>query len=112
MVTAGAGVYMDSHGQGYCEAGYYGGWDGLGLDSQDACNAVCMSEDQCTYAAWNSGSTCSRYNGADCALNGKLNHFTYKKVMAPTNAPTNAETNAPTNAPINAPGGTQPVALN
>jgi hypothetical protein len=70
---------MSSLGQGYCNQGYYAGWDGKGLTSQAACNAVCMKESQCTYAAWFHGKTCSRYKLAACTLNGNRDHFTYKK---------------------------------
>ena len=71
---------MELFGQGHCESGYYAGWDGKGLDSQDACNYVCLEEPECTYAAWYGGQTCSRYNEADCKLKEDANHVTFKKL--------------------------------
>ena len=70
---------MESYGQGFCDEGYYAGWDGKGIGSQASCNAVCLDESECTYAAYNAGQTCSRYNGETCNLNGVQSHFTYKK---------------------------------
>ena len=75
-----AGPLMEDYGQGYCKHGYLRGWDRKGIESQAACNAVCLAEADCTYAAWNSGKTCSRYKGASCQLNGVGDHYTYKKV--------------------------------
>ena len=71
---------LEDYGQGYCKHGYLRGWDRKGIESQAACNAVCLAEADCTYAAWNSGKTCSRYKGASCRLNGVGDHYTYKKV--------------------------------
>ena len=71
---------MERFGQGHCESGYYAGWDGKGLDSQDACNNVCLEEPECTYAAWYGGQTCSRYNEVDCKLKEDANHVTFKKL--------------------------------
>ena len=75
---------MQQFGQGHCESGYYAGWDGKGLESQDTCNNVCLEEPECTYAAWYGSQTCSRYNKVDCKLtvnteNGKK-HVTFKKI--------------------------------
>ena len=71
---------MERFGQGHCESGYYAGWDDKGLDSQDACNYVCLEEPECTYAAWYGGQTCSRYNEVDCKLKEDANHVTFKKL--------------------------------
>jgi len=76
-----ASAHMEDYGQGYCNEGYLRGWDGRGTDTQAACNAVCMAEADCTYAAWNAGKTCSRYKEASCTLNGVGDHYTYKKVQ-------------------------------
>ena len=73
-------ITMERFGQGYCKSGFYAGWDGKGLESQDACNRVCLEEPECTYAAWWESVTCSRYNEVDCELNGYENHFTFKKI--------------------------------
>jgi len=73
---------MTSYGQGYCKNEYLRGWDGKGISSQDACNAVCLAESDCTYAAFNKGRTCSRYKGSACHLNGVGDHFTFKKNTA------------------------------
>ena len=68
---------------GVCDAGYYAGWDGKGIESQEACNAVCLSESQCTYVAYWNGRTCSRYMGKTCnVLSGAHDedfHVVYKK---------------------------------
>lgn len=71
---------MTGHGQGYCENDYARGWDGKGIASQDACNAVCLAEADCTYASFNEGATCSRYRGTACHLNGADDHLTFKKL--------------------------------
>ena len=70
---------MERLGRGYCHNGYYMGWDGKGKDSQEACNAVCLSEPQCKFAAWFPAQTCSRYNETTCNLNNDKNHMTYAK---------------------------------
>merc|ERR1719499_269163 len=70
---------MTHLGVGYCTSGFYAGWDGQGIDSQEACNQVCLTEQQCTYAAFFAGKTCSRYNGNACTLNSDTNHITYAK---------------------------------
>ena len=71
---------MEALGQGYCDAGYIRGWDGKGIESTEACNALCLSESDCYYAAFFKGSTCSRYNEKTCYLNDNKDHFTSKKV--------------------------------
>ena len=70
---------MERFGQGYCKSGYYAGWDGKGVESQDTCNKVCLEDPKCTYAAWWESETCARYNEVDCKLNGDANHVTFKK---------------------------------
>ena len=70
---------MTIHGQGYCRDGFYAGWDGKGTASQEECNALCLSESQCKYAAWWSHQTCSRYQDSNCILNGDVNHVTFAK---------------------------------
>ena len=63
-------------GTGHCDAtGYYAGWDSKGLESSRACKALCLSEEQCTYAAWYHGKTCSRYNGKECNLDRDRKDF-------------------------------------
>ena len=59
---------MERLGIGYCKNGYDAGWDEKGLDSQEACNLVCLSEKRCKFAAWYPKKTCSRYNGEICDL--------------------------------------------
>jgi len=69
---------MVSFGDGFCAKGYYAGWDGKGVNSQDECNDLCLDEPECTYASffgvkdWKhgnlNGNTCSRYNGQSCNL--------------------------------------------
>lgn len=76
------GFIMEEYGQGYCRSGYLRGWDRKGLDSQAACNAVCLAEAACTYAAWNNGRTCSRYKEASCELNTATDYYTYKKTAS------------------------------
>ena len=70
---------MIYYGPGYCDAGYYAGWDNVGTKSQEACNGVCLSEQECTYAAWWPNITCSRYNQTTCTLNSNAYHVTYSK---------------------------------
>ena len=74
---------MSHLGTGICDNGYYRGWDGKGIESQEACNAVCLSEAQCTYAAWYNGKTCSRYQGKTCNIQSGSSdwdmHVTYTK---------------------------------
>ena len=62
---------MKLKGNGHCKSGYYAGWDGKGTANQDACNLLCLSEKQCTFAAYyNDGQkqSCSRFNGNSCIL--------------------------------------------
>ena len=67
-------------GIGYCDAGYYAGWDDKGNDSQEACNNICLSELQCTYAAWYPSETCSRYKGTTCnSVTNDQTHITFAK---------------------------------
>ena len=40
---------MVHFGTGYCDQGYYAGWEHEGTDTQEACNRLCMQEPQCTY---------------------------------------------------------------
>ena len=72
---------------GHCDAGYYAGWDGKGLETRKSCDTVCLSEAQCTYAAWQHGETCSRFNQKPCNLNpsdaGFEKHVTFKKITSP-----------------------------
>jgi hypothetical protein len=70
-------------GSGFCTSGYYAGWDSKGIESSEACNQVCLSEQQCTYAAFKAGKTCSRYNGDSCTLNSDANYITYAKQSRP-----------------------------
>jgi len=74
---------MASYGQGHCKSGYLRGWDGKGTASQEACNAVCLAESDCGYAAFFKGKTCSRYNHNTCELFKQVDHFTYKKTALP-----------------------------
>jgi len=70
---------MTFKGNGFCTSGYYAGWDGKGIGSQESCNQVCLTEPQCTYAAFYAGRTCSRYRGDSCTLNSDSDHITYAK---------------------------------
>ena len=100
---------MIHFGVGYCDSGYYAGWDGHGTESQEACNKLCLEESQCTYAAWWSGTnsaTCSRYNGKTCSLTCNKPctkpHVTYWKQSAGESAPPLAPSNPlPPVAPSN-----------
>ena len=58
-------------GNGVCDSGYYAGWDDKGTANQDACNLLCLSEKDCTFAAYfNDGQekSCSRFKGKSCIL--------------------------------------------
>ena len=72
-------IVMVSYGDGFCDEGYYAGWGGKGINSQEECNDLCLDEPECTYASffpikdWTrnghlNGNTCSRYNGQSCNL--------------------------------------------
>ena len=67
-------IVMVSYGDGFCDEGYYAGWDGKGIESQEKCNDLCLDEPECTYASFfpikdgKNGNTCSRYNGQSCNL--------------------------------------------
>ena len=71
---------MHHFGQGYCNNGFYAGWDGQGDESEEACKIRCLVEPQCTFAAYYSGTkivkngrkkTCSRYKDRKCQLISK-----------------------------------------
>ena len=77
---------MKLMGNGHCKSGYLAGWDGKGTANQDACNQLCLSEKQCTFAAYVNdakGKSCSRYKGKNCILDTssdhKKAHITYYK---------------------------------
>ena len=87
-------LVMENYGQGICDSGYYGGWDGQGDNNVEDCKSLCLQEDQCQYAAYYSGpeiilngrkKTCTRYNGASCKLRASTNiergHKTFKKTL-------------------------------
>ena len=57
---------MTNLGTGFCDEGYYAGWDDKGKDTLEACHDVCLSDPRCTHAAWKNGATCLRYNGVTC----------------------------------------------
>ena len=69
-------------GNGVCNSGYYAGWDDKGTANQDACNLLCLSEKQCTFAAYfddGHRKTCSRYKDEICILDASSD---YKKAYA------------------------------
>ena len=76
-------------GIGYCDDGFYAGWDGKGEASEHDCKNLCLKEDKCKFAAYlNMGDkrkTCSRYHKDTCNLdttNRKYdakNHRTFAK---------------------------------
>ena len=85
--------FMTGYGVGYCDRGYYAGWDGLGSDSEEECKNLCLAEKQCMFAAYYEGTipisngqsrTCSRYNEATCNLlmsrSIEQEHVTFKKI--------------------------------
>ena len=80
-------IVMVHFATGHCDAGYYAGWDKKGLETRESCDAVCLSETQCTYAAWQLGHTCSRFKNKECNLNpsaaGFDKHETFKKQISP-----------------------------
>ena len=68
---------MEYFGIGYCDNGYYAGWDGLGIESEQDCMNLCLSEVQCKYAAYFNNvtkKTCSRYNQESCNLDTSTAH--------------------------------------
>ena len=75
-------------GDGYCEKGYYAGWDKKAVMRQEDCNMLCLNDPECAYAAFLDKWTCSRYNGETCNLNcgpgsrnDCKNHKTFKKTI-------------------------------
>ena len=79
---------MEYHGIGFCDDGFYAGWDGKGEESEEACKNLCLAESQCTFAAYlntESKKTCSRYNKDICNLDttdvkhDAKNHQTFSK---------------------------------
>ena len=75
---------MTHVGIGICNNGGYAGnyhphWDVKGLDSQAACNAVCLSESKCTFSAWNPGKSCHRFKGRKCDLDKWRKEFDWMK---------------------------------
>ena len=74
-------------GIGHCDAGYYAGWDDKGLESRKACEALCLSEEQCTYAAWQHGKTCSRYYGEACNLDRTAKNFEKHELLKKQHSP-------------------------
>ena len=83
-------VVMAHYGKHYCKnpsAGYYAGWDDLGIENEEACKELCRRERLCRYAASKPGHTCSRYKGGLCELFTDLEvtedqkgHITFKKL--------------------------------
>ena len=70
---------MKTLGQGHCTVEYLAGWDGKGIDSQEACNKVCETENDCTFAAFKKDASCSRYKGKSCKLQYHADYFTFQK---------------------------------
>ncbi|KAK3274591.1 hypothetical protein CYMTET_17236 [Cymbomonas tetramitiformis] len=74
-------------GTGYCEAGYYAGWNSADA-TLEACKARCTEEAQCLFFALKEAHTCSRYNsGAGDCSSGQGNdvyndHELYRKLTA------------------------------
>ena len=64
---------MKLKGNGYCKSGYYAGWDNKGTANQDACDLLCLSEEQCTFAAYFKDQTCNRYKDKSCILDTSNN---------------------------------------
>ena len=77
---------MKAYGHGLCSNGYYAGWDGLGVDSQEACISVCLEESQCIFAAWISGRSCLRFQEKSCILvdDGYHRDMTFQKTNGNT----------------------------
>ena len=81
---------MVNYGKHYCKnpsAGYYAGWDDLGIENEEACKELCRGERLCKYAASRPGHTCSRYKGGLCELftdsevtEDNKGHITFKKL--------------------------------
>ena len=74
-------------GDGYCRfARFYAGEDSKGTANQEACNLLCMSEKECTFAAYINThylQACFRYNSTSCVLDvssaNKIAYTTYYK---------------------------------
>jgi len=55
-------------GTGYCDTGYYAGWNSADATSVDVCANKCNAEPQCMAFSLYQGKTCSRYNSDVCRL--------------------------------------------
>ena len=83
-------VVMVNYGKHFCKnptSSYYAGWDGLGIENEEACEELCKKDHICNYAASKPGHTCSRYKGESCelktdseVLEEEKGHFTFRKL--------------------------------
>ena len=63
--------YMTYLGIGFCDAGFYAGWDGQGESNVEDCKDQCMKETNCRFIAYMNildKKTCARYNKETCNL--------------------------------------------
>jgi len=72
--------FMQRRDDGYCDSGYYKGWDKEGIDSIEGCKEICLRDTKCRFAAFKNGSSCSRYAGPTCTLTEDSSHVTFEKI--------------------------------
>ena len=69
---------MQDFGQGYCDSGFYAGWHGQGVSSEEDCKNLCLGESKCTFAAYYNEKvgqkSCSRYYEPTCNLLVSTSH--------------------------------------
>ena len=76
---------MEDFGRGYCKKALLRSKDENGIDSQEACNLVCLAEPDCMFSSFRKGVSCSRYGNAGCKLHTvATNYATYKKIVGGT----------------------------
>eukprot|EP00931_Biecheleriopsis_adriatica_P085975 TRINITY_DN60718_c0_g1_i1.p1 TRINITY_DN60718_c0_g1~~TRINITY_DN60718_c0_g1_i1.p1 ORF type:complete len:578 (-),score=107.98 TRINITY_DN60718_c0_g1_i1:10-1743(-) len=76
-------------GQGFCNKGYYAGWNASEALDAETCQRACSSESQCVFTSLKVGLTCSRYDATAglCNKRDELQpgYTTYRKELPPCN---------------------------
>lgn len=69
-------------GSGYCNSGYYDGWNAADAVNLETCKAKCLKEPKCMFISLLPGKTCSRYDsraGHCPRAHGHSDHQTYAR---------------------------------
>ena len=59
---------MHYFGPGLCDDGYFVSLAEKGVEYQEKCNAICLSDLQCTNETWNPDQTCFSNDGRTCRI--------------------------------------------